>query len=690
MNHTALSLAAPFRLLLLAVILGFACGGALVQAADYTNDLPSVERVKAEIKGSDATDSLARQVAVFEYLQVYIQRIKQTRDYRGPYSPGETKLLTDYAKAQYDLTQSYTKTHTPGEVAAFNQKEGNYSMNNALDWIKQLEGTQAADTYKGTEAALAASSKAFEEKIQQDLKQFNSSTSGGSPNSGGGGLLDGLLGGGGGGPLDASQKRCLELGGSYNECTGALMGVFNAVGTLLTGSSVTGSSGPPPLNGVILVGMYHSRTDLPELALTWDGNVSLQKCGTLVDANHTYTLRKSGGTTQIVVANEPDPIVLTIRADGSLSGPGSIQVKGNIITGYHNEYVCTNGNCTTSSTPVYGPKIDRCALSLLAPQPPPPPPTPVKEKGFMDEMADEMVGAGTPVATIYGLRITGDYAASTGMKLSFNNSFVTLDCGQAHVKVPYAVESTATQFVVHVQNGGGAFLLAVAPDNTLRGSGSTTVNGKLFSAVNGQSVSFTPHSESCNVGAFAPRGGLNTMVASNAPMPSMPAYSGPALAAHAGPTPAPAPVASFAAASPGPAQNMTLAITSSFPIAKNPLAGMNVALMSERYDIALRKVGGPIAADVTPGKALLAYMANCGPPKSCPPLATAMHPYFVGKGTFDNNGNVTVTAPIQPGTYYVFCSAAGTKGALIWDLPVTLKAGDNAITLTATNAELVQ
>ena len=113
--------------------------------------------------------------------------------------------------------------------------------------------------------------------------------------------------------------------------------------------------------------------------------------------------------------------------------------------------------------------------------------------------------------------------------------------------------------------------------------------------------------------------------------------------------------------------------------------------MSERYDIALRKVGAPITADATPGKALQAYMANCGPPRSCPPLATAMHPYFVGKGTFDGNGSVTVTAPVPPGTYYVLCTAAGTKGALVWDVPVTLNAtGNNTITLTATNAELIQ
>jgi hypothetical protein len=134
---------------------------------------------------------------------------------------------------------------------------------------------------------------------------------------------------------------------------------------------------------------------------------------------------------------------------------------------------------------------------------------------------------------------------------------------------------------------------------------------------------------------------------------------------------------------------MTLAISSSFPIANNPLAGRVVQLMSERYDIALRKVGAPIAADITPGRALIAYMANCGPPKSCPAYATAMHPYFVGKATFDSNGKATVTAAVPPGSYYVFSAASGTSGALVWDLPITLKPGDNAVTLTATNAELV-
>jgi hypothetical protein len=66
-----------------------------------------------------------------------------------------------------------------------------------------------------------------------------------------------------------------------------------------------------------------------------------------------------------------------------------------------------------------------------------------------------------------------------------------------------------------------------------------------------------------------------------------------------------------------------------------------------------------------------------------------MHPYFVGKATFDGTGKATLITPVPPGSYFVFCSANTSDGGLVWDVPVTLKAGDNAITLTASNAELV-
>src|SRR6267154_2935173 len=103
---TALSSFHP-SLILLAALLCLSSGRAIAQTAspDYTNNLPSVERVKAEIKGSDPTDTLARQVAVFTYLQAYVQRIKYNRSYSGPFTPGEQRVIAAYSLAAYQMSQ---------------------------------------------------------------------------------------------------------------------------------------------------------------------------------------------------------------------------------------------------------------------------------------------------------------------------------------------------------------------------------------------------------------------------------------------------------------------------------------------------------------------------------------------------------------------------------------------------------
>jgi hypothetical protein len=657
--------------------------------ADYTKDLPSVERVKAEIKGTDPADTVARQIAIFTYLQTYIQRIRDTRKYNGPYTPGEQKLLGDYSLAAYQLTQDFTKTHSPAEVKAFQQKEGQYEINNALDWIKQLEGRQAADTYKGAESSLAQSYKQHQERLQQQMKQENGPA---------GGPTDGLAGRGGAGPLDDKQNRCLELGGSYNECASPMLGALSAMASVLTlGASDSSSQGPPPLNGVILVGMYHSRADLAEIGLTWDGKAILQKCGTLVDAFHTYTIRNSGNELQIIVDNEPNPIVLSPRPDGSLAGPGNIPVKGQVITGYHNQYACSNGNCTTSSTPVYEPKIERCTLSLLAPQPAPPPPPKPKLGGFED-----LMGAGDPVATIYGYRITGDYASPNGMGLSFENRFVTLDCGKAHVNAPYIVDNAPNGFVVHVQNAGGAFTLSVAPDNTLRGSGSSAVNGKLVSGVNGKVVSFTPHSETCNLGAFTPKGSRNTMFASGAPIPAD--YSAPA-AAHNPALGTPAPYTP-AASAPSPTETSLAAagisgsphnsraqfhvLLSSNFTGTNPLAGQTVFVTRRPMGQILAERGVSMAENATPGQAMKALQILCHSSQGCTLVIKSLSRYYVATTKFDSSGKATLDATATTGSYYFFAVVPSLSESLVWDVPATLAAGDNTVTFTEANSERLQ
>ena len=158
------------RWLLLPVI-GLLCAVALAQTStsgDYTAALPSVEKVKAQIKGTDPTDTTARQVAVFTYLQTYITRIRDARKYNGPFTSGEEKLMKDYAVAGYQLSQDFTKSHSPEEVKAFQQLEGKIrdhecsrldqaalgaASSRHLSWHRELSRTELQATRRSTSAA---------------------------------------------------------------------------------------------------------------------------------------------------------------------------------------------------------------------------------------------------------------------------------------------------------------------------------------------------------------------------------------------------------------------------------------------------------------------------------------------------------------------------------------------------------
>src|SRR5258708_816 len=162
------------RLALLALVC-LSSGRVLAQAAsaDYTNDLPSVARVEAEIKGKDATDSLARQVAVFNYLYVYVDRIKSNRNYASPYTPGEQRVMGAYRLASYQISQDYAKTHTADEAKAFERLHGQYEMDSDFykDWSKRLIGPQSAAAYKEAEQGLAATQKPHVAQEQQQYQK---------------------------------------------------------------------------------------------------------------------------------------------------------------------------------------------------------------------------------------------------------------------------------------------------------------------------------------------------------------------------------------------------------------------------------------------------------------------------------------------------------------------------------------
>ncbi len=683
------------------LVFGMICGVALAQAppatGDYTAALPSVEKVKAQLKGTDPTDTIARQVAVFTYLQTYITRIRDARKYNGPFTPGEEKLMRDYALAGYQLSQDFSKTHSPDEVKAFQQVEGKYEIMNALDWIKQLQGQQAADTYRGAEANLAESYKQHEERLQQQMKKDQG---GGRSSIAGDPVLDpmGIFAGAEANrEKDPELRRCLELGSSLDACEG--LGAMEGMASLLMPfAEKPDPNEAPPVAGVVFIGNYHSKSQTTSLSFG-NGSATIQGCGSLVADAHDYILRKSGNTVQIALANEPEPIVVTLQPDGTLTGPGSVLVKGRIITGYTTTtktvmvdgasaasqgYNC-NGPCSTStSTPNYAPKIERCTIGSMAFMPPKPVDSPKTGVGFLDAMSTS-----APLAA--GFRMTGRYADTSGLTLEFSNDAVTLDCGQAHVRTPYIVDNTPTGFLVRVQNAGGAFLLGVAPDTTLRGSGSTGVNGKLVSSIRGDNVSFTPHSESCNVGTFVARSKRNTMLASKGPIPAVPAnYSSPSPVAASAVTPAPPPISTDASGgSGGQRVDLRVLLGSSFT-GTNPLAGQTVFVMRKPIGDVLRELGLAVPANSTAAQTMKALQTQCHSTQGCSSIIQGMSRSYVTTTKLDASGKATLAAKAATGTYYFFAVVPNSGGSLVWDIPANLAAGENSVTLSAKNAEEVR
>jgi hypothetical protein len=256
-------------------------------------------------------------------------------------------------------------------------------MNDAFykDWSKRLIGPQTAAAYKGAEAGLAAAGQRRYDQAMADYKRDSAAQQAADKQIFG---TQGLSND----PTAVATRRCLELGGSSVGCMGKgfASGFMDMIGfNAATEEALVG----PGRAGVVLIGLYKNPATTATLSFG-AGNVSIQGCGKLVAEDHNYTLDKRPGSLQVTVQNEPHTILLTMRPDGGFTGPGLIDVKGNIIIGYHTVtktlYLngqpavlgeCGGGVCQTStSVPDYAPKIERCTIGSLAlpPSPGPPPP----------------------------------------------------------------------------------------------------------------------------------------------------------------------------------------------------------------------------------------------------------------------------------------------------------------------------
>jgi hypothetical protein len=261
--------------------------------------------------------------------------------------------------------------------------------------------------------------------------------------------------------------------------------------------------------GVTLNGWYRGGAGLglnfgPE-------SFSLNGCGKLVPNGHPYTITKKPNQVLINVKSEPAAFVLSMKNDGSLSGPGPIDVKGQIIVGhrdiwmqeYQNNVPVPNRGYWTSE-PIYAPKTERCTVGTLAQAPPV---GPDKNPLTRDLTAaiDVVMAAGPP-----GLRMSGQFTGPGGLALEFADDAVTLDCGPAHAKQPYTVENAPGQFQVTIKNGAAPFTLSVQPNGTLVGSGNAEVAGRVVTGSTENALTYATKNTRCPIGTLTPKGRATT------------------------------------------------------------------------------------------------------------------------------------------------------------------------------------
>ena len=118
------------------------------------------------------------------------------------------------------------------------------------------------------------------------------------------------------------------------------------------------------------------------------------------------------------------------------------------------------------------------------------------------------------------------------------------------------------------------------------------------------------------------------------------------------------------------------------------MAGQAVYIMRERMDEVLRKLGIPVPANSTPGKAMQTLATTCQT-KDCSSVMTGINQHYITAAKLDASGKATLSATAATGAYFVFAIVRTPAGSYIWDIPTNFAAGNNIITLTTANAELI-
>ena len=499
---------------------------------------------------------------------------------------------------------------------------------------------------------------------------------------------------------ERAMRRCVSSGRLPATCTGnSLLGAF---GQMISGVLPEATKEPP--SGPAMAGVFQG-------AGNWrldfiDGGV-LVNCSYLSPDEHKYVIEFKNNHAVITVATTPQPLVLNVAADGTMSAPGPRVLDGVVATqtsggGYRNAYgtPISDSQAATSHEPVY----DSSGLRVTNPNLPSTrtefahktvtcPALNLSSKGasvgvqtMQTDLLKTVFGGDKGPPTPPGIRMRGIFAAATGFSAQFFPESVILGCGPDAARAyPYTVVADGTKAFIKIDAPDHPLNVTFRPDGSLdAGSGPYQVHGRIVVGQNDDGdFTFAPMEQTCELGVLAPSkqipsggGTAGTMVA---------ASTGTSGAAATGPPNGSGSLGTTAA----PLGNATLSIISGFPAqagAPNPLAGRPYVLLRDSYADALAKGGVSVPAGVSPYKYVGTACASRTP--DCQKMMDAIKADAASAARADANGAATFPG-VPPGSYYLMISTRYNNQTLVWGQAVQLKPGANTLKLDQSNATLV-
>jgi hypothetical protein len=504
-------------------------------------------------------------------------------------------------------------------------------------------------------------------------------------------------------PEESAINRCITSGRLPSSCTGnALLGAF---GQML--SSVLPSGGEQePQAGPTMAGVFAGaggwRLDFI------DGGV-LVNCAGLSPNQEAYALNLTAARPVLTINTRPRPLVLTLRADGTIVGPGPVTIEG-VVTGGVTAGTTTAGHSETSSytttermnanqvqpassnttntyagggtydvttthtTNNYVPGTSTPGYTNFVPRRATCPALDLHSTGTagiqtmqIDLLKSAFAGDKGP-PTPSGIRMHGIYAASTGFSVQFFPESAVLGCGPDVARAyPYTVVAEGSHAVIKISAPDHPLNLAFASANTLDpGTGSYQVHGRtIVGQDNNDNLTFAPAEQTCNLALLTPAQAI--------PSGAMPAAS---LATNNN-------VNSLAGATVG---NASLTIVSGLPVqgtAPNPLAAQPFTLLRESLANIITSTGVSVPPGTSPYKVLGLACGNRTP--DCQKILEAVKANAASAVRADATGKGTFNA-IAPGTYYLMISTRYNKQPLVWSQRVQVAPGLNSITLDQRNA----